>query len=143
MQLHFTSFTMPETNVLLGGKEYSIKRLPVRKSRVWRAQFNAKLDTIIGDILELTNLKALDMGDLSAVVTAGKNAVIGLLDEALDLVCEYAPEIAQDRERIEEEAYDNEVVEAFERILGLAFPLGSLLKRLNLNGLTDSLTSKS
>lgn len=130
---------MDDITVKLGGREYSIKRLPVRKSKAWRTRFSSEFDRVAGDILQLTNWETISLGDAKSAIIAGKDAIFRVLDEiAFELVCDYAPEIAQDRERIEDEAYDNEIVEAFVKVLGLAFPLDTLVKTLR--GLTASMT---
>lgn len=130
---------MDDITVKLGGRDYSIKRLPVRKSKAWRSRFSSEFDRVAGDILQLTNWETISLGDAKSAIIAGKDAIFRVLDEiAFELVCDYAPEIAQDRERIEDEAYDNEVVEAFVKVLGLAFPLDTLVKTLR--GLTASMT---
>lgn len=46
----------------------------------------------------------------------------------LDLVYEYSPELAEDREYIEEHGTDSQLVEAFTQIMGLAY--GPFLREL-------------
>ena len=51
--------------------------------------------------------------------------------EAVDLMreklFEYSPELAADRERIETEGYDSEIMAAFIEVLKLAFPFGQVI----------------
>ena len=65
--------------------------------------------------------------------------LIGSMDLLLDLLFAYSPELAEDRERIEEEAYDEEALAAFTEVLKLAYPFGELLAMVN--GRTASKTS--
>jgi hypothetical protein len=46
------------------------------------------------------------------------------------LLYEYSPALCADKERIEAESYDSEIVQAFMEVLKLAFPFGSAVGKL-------------
>jgi hypothetical protein len=69
--------------------------------------------------------KATDLAQLAGVL---RDVVIRMPDIACDLLYDYSPEIAADRDRIEIESYDDEIVAALLEVLKLAYPFGGLLK---------------
>lgn len=139
---------MKSTTIELGGKEYVVTELPSRANAAWRKQFQGKLAPILellGIVPEAelpTTVAELEEGrpGLALAVTAIRNAAqvaLSSVDDVLEMTFAYSPALAKERKRIQEEAYDSEIVEAFTAILGLAFPFGALatpLRRLTANG---------
>lgn len=134
---------MREITITIAGRDYLVKPLTIAKSREWREALDAKLNPLASVLKEVGAVEVRNFDGLGAVLGTLKRSLIGSMDDVLSLVCQYAPEIAQDLDRIEREAYDEEIVAAFVKILGLAFPLGILTRSLNVNGLTANTTSKS
>lgn len=120
-----------ETKVALGGQTYTIKALPIRQSKAWRAQ----LEGPFGELsTALEGAGAVDItsgGDIARLVRTFSGTLIGSIDILLDLLFAYSPELAADRERIEAEAYDEEALAAFAEVLKLAYPFGELLALVN------------
>jgi hypothetical protein len=114
--------------VTLGGQSYTVHQRPIRAARAWREKLGGHLGQVVSvlqnvDGIDLT--RATDLGQLAGVL---RDVVIQAPDIACDLLCEYSPEIAADRERIEGAAYDDEVMAASIEVLKLAYPFGGLLK---------------
>lgn len=143
---------MRTITVSLAGREYSVQQLPMKANRAWREKFNVplkKLTDALQDAVRLSGKKFADddrllqaVGHLLAThleeVTRILTGTIDLMGEA---VYEYAPEIAADRERIEEEAFDDELIAAFMKVVQLAFPFGPLMNLVPSLGQMAAMTS--
>jgi hypothetical protein len=117
---------MNTITVTLAGKKYTVKTLPIRQAKAFRGRFGVVFETIT---VALRNAPAMELGDLQSMaglVESVSELLVNSIDQALDLVCEYAPEIAADRERIETEGYDEEVIQVFVEVLKLLYPLHQL-----------------
>jgi len=107
-----------EIVVILGGKEYKIKPLVIKKSRKWRATFAKVLGTLPRYTGVTTDTPEKFMGAINAML-------VGMPDEIVNLIFQYAPEL--NREEIENKATDKEMAKAFEQIVEVAFPLAQSL----------------
>jgi hypothetical protein len=118
---------MRTETVEIGEKSYIIHEQKRKANALWRLAFQAMF-TEVAALIE--GLPSLDMtpaaiGDLVRQITA---KVGGSVDEMAELVFAYSPELNKDRETIEEEAYDSEIMAAFTAVLKLAYPFGSLVQ---------------
>jgi hypothetical protein len=122
---------MPNSvTVTLAERQYVIKELPRRKNMAWRQA----LKEPFGDLVDaLTNAPALEIDStaelqqLADLVRTLTSRVIGSIDLMCELLFDYSPSLAEDRDRIEEEGYDSEIVGAFAQVLQLAFPFGQII----------------
>tara|TARA_R110000868_G_scaffold27521_3_gene104318 strand:- start:541 stop:888 length:348 start_codon:yes stop_codon:yes gene_type:complete len=99
----------------------------MKKAREWRQALEQPFGALVAvlenaDSIELTNLSSV-----AGVVQAFAGTLVGSVDILLDLLFAYAPELAKDRERIENEAYDEEALAALVEVLKLAYPFGTVL----------------
>lgn len=115
--------------VTLAGKEYEVKPLPRMQAKAFRQRLTMEIDGIThvlkladkADKIELTALSNIaDMIDK----VGGKLA--GSVDLIADLLFDFSPELSNDRERIEAEGYDDEIIIAFMEALKLLYPFGQL-----------------
>ncbi len=126
---------MQPITVRLANREYKVKPLPVRPSRAFRQRIGEQisgLTDLVAEVLTPTG-EAASVSDLSSLTEmigglgqAISQKVIGSTDLIADLLFEYSPELNTDRERIELEAYDEEIIAAFVEVLKLLYPFGSL-----------------
>ena len=136
---------MKTVTITLGEKEYTVNELPTRKNEAWRqqlmAQFTEIADLIQGAPTMTTSLTAESIASLVRTISA---KVVGSVDILTGLLFDYAPALASDRARIEEDCYESELMDAFTKVLTLAFPFGSLVNRLlSLSGSASTPTSPS
>src|SRR5690348_3858385 len=114
---------MPRSKqVTLGGVTYTLEQLPMKPNKAWRDSLGAPvmaLTQLIADAGDL-ELKAADIQRLIGVV---KDLLLGSMDLLLEALFRYSPALAADRERIENEAYDDEAMAALGVALTLAYPL--------------------
>jgi len=98
----------------------------VRKSREWRERLEAQFDGLVQMLNGAGGISLTSGKDLADLLQAIKQIVLKSPDIALNLLCAYSPKIAADVERIEADAYDDEVIEALGEVLKLAYPFGAL-----------------
>lgn len=91
--------------VRLCGEEVRVPPLTVRRSREWREKLSALAEKVVPLVEASTE-------DPSAFASAVKSILVDFPDDVLDTLCAYDPELFV-REKIEEEAYDDEVLTAF------------------------------
>ena len=117
--------------VRLGGKEYILPPLVIRKAKLFR-QHIAELSSELAKLAQVSsdNPEQFEMGIKTIMFT--------MPDKVLDLFFEYAGDNL-DRETIEDTATEAELADAFGEVMKQAFPLSvGLVKGLSkgLEGLT-------
>lgn len=120
--------------VILGGKSYEIKPLALRESRAWRQQLNGPLAEITTALKGAGEIQVTNGGDLAVLLETLSSRVVLAPDLIFELLLAYAPNLAEDRSRIEETATDDEVMIGFVAVLALAFPFGKLMGALHGSG---------
>jgi hypothetical protein len=114
--------------VMIGGKEYSFQPLPVKQAQAWRELLKVPFTQINASLTQVDQVQLENVANVASVVEQFSGTLINSIGTVLDLLCAYAPEIRDDRERIENEAFDYEVVDAFAEVLKQIFPFGNLLR---------------
>jgi len=124
------------TQVIMGGREYTIHP---KKGRKWGRRFRKVVDPLVDSVSglggvmqkhfgkEIATLDGKDFDSLALLfsIGAGEKA-----DEILDLVYEWEPDIAKDKEYLEENASDEEFVAAFFIIMQMVY--GPFVRALGL-----------
>ena len=113
--------------VTLGGKAYTVAALPIRQSKVWRDKLAQPFTQITHALEGAGTVEINQFGDIAGLVRSLSGTLLGAIDTVLELMFDYSPELAADRDAIEENAYDEEALDAFAAILGLVYPFGRLL----------------
>ena len=121
-------------SVTIAGQEYTISPKPIGESRAWRERLGQPLSGLVGIFADAKSIQINNPADIQRVFEAFKSAIADAPDVILDLVCDYAPEIAGDRERIETEGFDYEIMEAFKEVLTLVYPFGTLMSFIRRRG---------
>jgi len=120
---------MRSVTVTLAEREYTICELRSRQNEAWRAALKTRFESVAA-LIENTPATELTTAGVGGLIRNISNVVLGSIADVRELLFEYAPELAQDREYIEEEAYDSDLMNAFTEVLTLAFPFGSAFRRL-------------
>jgi hypothetical protein len=97
--------------VMLGSAEYEIHPLPIKKARAWRTQLNE----IMAEVVE--PMQQENMDGLGPALTA---ALIKFPDKMLQLVLAFQPSLS--KEKIEEEATEEQITVAFNVAMRFAYP---------------------
>jgi len=121
---------MKTETVEIGEKIYTIREAKRKANAKWRQRFQAEFVEVANLIegLPSTDLTPEAVSNLIRQIVA---KVGGSVDILAELVFSYAPELADDREAIEEEAYDSDIMAAFTAVLKLAYPFGSVVEAVN------------
>lgn len=114
---------MPRTEtVVLGGQSYAVSQLPMRQNKEWRDALGAPVMQLISIIQNFDKLE-LDTENIGKLVGIVKDLLLGSMDTLLNALFAYSPTLAADRERIENECYDDEAMSALGVVIKLAYPL--------------------
>uniref|UniRef100_A0A6M3IX45 Uncharacterized protein n=1 Tax=viral metagenome TaxID=1070528 RepID=A0A6M3IX45_9ZZZZ len=106
--------------VILGGREYEIKPLPIKYSLPWVK----KVAGILVNILPMANIASDD----EAFSGAFNEIMVSRPEELVGLFFEYARDL--NKAEIEETASSAEIVNAFEEVLSLERPLFGMTLRV-------------
>lgn len=115
--------------VKLGGREYTIHRLTMKANQEWRAKLDARLLQLAGALKGLGTDESMT-GDIAVILQMVSTLVLKNIDALIDLLFEFSPELAANREQIENEAYDEEAFEALQEVVRWGIPLESISKLL-------------
>lgn len=117
--------------VTLAGRVYEVKPLPRLKARAFRQRLADEIGEVASALTQAGSAGGTAITDLESIgelISTLGVTVAGSIDLVADLLFDYSPELAADRERIESEGYDDELVAAFLEVLKLLYPFGDLLK---------------
>jgi hypothetical protein len=136
---------MPKTSMVhLGGREYVLTEKVMGVSRKWREQLRQSsvmhifqsLDEALNDLVNAVNAMGDEANEgrisfaggihLATIAPALVRGLTNSIDDIIALLFDYAPELEADREWIEENAYNEEVIAAFIEVLKLNFPITAL-----------------
>lgn len=137
---------MPKTvHVTLAGRQYPIVEKPIGVASVWRDRLRKSKAMLIFESLDVAMMQLVAVGDsitdedgkmtswanvnVSEVIGVAKilpvvvNGLASSIDEIEDMIFAYSPELAADREWIEQNAYDDEAVSVFVEVLKICYPI--------------------
>jgi hypothetical protein len=132
------------TQVILGGKEYTLRPLPRKKARYWRAQLQNTLDPLLTGMQNIMTPNADQGIDDVTLIGLIRDQVLPTIltypDLVWDLLLAYAPNLAERADELDERATDAEVMNAFVEAVQQAYPLGEKTMRLigRLPGMTST-----
>jgi hypothetical protein len=118
---------IPTVTVTLAGQSYEIGPLPRKASKAWRDSLGKPITDLVGILSKADTLELNNVADLTKLILLAKEYLIDSPDLIFGALCGYSPAIAADRERIEEEAFDYEIMDALVEVLKLAYPFGRLV----------------
>ena len=104
--------------VILGGKEYEVKQLPLGESRVWKKN----VSKLLTEGFKSSKVNTDEPEKFSASLIA---FMIDAPDALIDLFFSYAKDL--DREEIEKTATESEIAVAWEKVREVAFPLAQTI----------------
>lgn len=107
--------------VKLGGKDFKVKPLVIKEAREWRR----KVVEVIVKLPDHLNATTDAPEDFDAALKA---LLVTMQDTILDLFFEYAKDL--NRDEIEGIATEEEIADAFSRIVEVAFPLARSLPEM-------------
>lgn len=129
---------MPKTvEIVLNEATFTIGELRSRQNAAWRRRLEEPFKGL-ADLLERApDMELTDLQSIAQLVRAVGGTLLQSIDIVKELLVDYAPSL----ESVIDEAYDSEILEAFEKVLGLAYPFGGLIRRLRDLGSESSRTT--
>ena len=95
---------MKQVTVELGGSEYTITPLTMRKSREWRQQLDAPIARMIESFRMFQVVEVSDLNAIGQLLDNLRGVALGSVDLCAEAVFSYSPELAAARDTIEETA---------------------------------------
>lgn len=121
--------------LILAGKTYTIPRKFAAENREWRKQLRSQVGPIQA-VMELMSrakgetwskaLNALDTSDIATAMGAALPAMLSSVDDLADLLFAYDPALGDNRAAILAGAYDEDLLDAFLKVLQVAYPIKKL-----------------
>ena len=103
--------------VKLGDQDYPIKPLNIKAQREWRQKLSTELSPIVDSFNRESTKKTM--------IAGLTGALLDFPEKLADLVFSYAPDLP--KEKILEEATEEQIAKAFSSVMSIAFPfLGQL-----------------
>lgn len=126
---------MQTKTLTLGGREFVIEELPLRANVEWRRAFESKLEPLLGLFAGLDKLQIETAADLSNVITSLREIVLRSPEMLAELLFDYSPALRAERQWIEQNVYESELLAGVTEVLALAYPFGAVIKLArSLNG---------
>lgn len=117
---------MRTVEIVLGGQSYTVSELPSRKNAEWRKKLEQPFAEVVTMIESAPSAQIDNAAALAGLVRSVSGLLLGSVDVVIWLLFEYSPELQKKRLTIEENAFDSEILEAFAKVVTLAFPFGML-----------------
>jgi len=145
---------MQSITINLAGRQYDIEKKPIRANREWRKNFDEPIGKILGAAKAIKKLTGEEWDNpqqmmgavaiaLASHVDELTEVLLGSVDTITEAVFAYSPTLASEREFIEANGYDDEMVRAFLEVAQLAFPFSSVIKTVMNLGSMEGTTSQS
>jgi hypothetical protein len=108
--------------VTVNGQEHTITELKPRQNAEWRNKFQETFRPLLTHIESAFNVNLSDFQAMAKAINDYLPRFLGAADKVHELCVAYDPAF--------EEGYESEAVEAFSKVLELAFPFRPLLEQI-------------
>ncbi len=123
-----------QTEITMGGRPYVAREQPMGETRKWRLRLRESgvmramqtLDMDQADSLKGHDAQTLMAYSMMRMLPSVSDGLANSVDEVIDLLFAYVPELRADEEWLLENAYDEEAIVAFIEVLKLNFPISAL-----------------
>ncbi len=127
--------------VRLGDKEYTISEQPRVRAKPWRVRLLEEVKPLFAQLENAGNLSFDQPGDLVKVLPLLEAVMLDGLDSIAALTVTFAPELEADREYIEQNATEKQIMACFMEAVKLSDPFGLANQIGRLSGLRVNGTS--
>ena len=120
---------MQKATVDLAGRTYEVEELGALANSEWRQALVSEYGTLLHELMGAINTDYDTPEGLSRLGSLAGRLVFALggsIEDIRERVLSYSPVLTIDRERLLAEGYDSEFLEAFVRVIQLAYPFGGL-----------------
>ena len=119
---------MRNIDIKLGNKSYLLRELPIRQNRIWRERFNPFMAEASAAIEAMSGKD--DVEAVKSITTGLIDVLSTRIDEVVELVFLYSEKLEAERELIETTATEREMLDAFIKIIGVAYPIDFLAEKM-------------
>jgi hypothetical protein len=115
---------MKTVTVVLDGEEYEVQELRSKANRAWREQLEEHFVELTDAITELPDAEVDDAQAIARLVRSISGKLLRSVDILAEMLQAYDPDLPVDK------AYDSEILDAFAKVLELAYPFGGMVERI-------------
>ena len=116
-----------QVSITLGGVTYEVPALAIKGAKAWRDKFQRPFEEIAAALAGAGSIAITSGAGLAGLLNTLRGVLLKSPDILLEMLYEYSPLLKADAERIEAEAFDDEVMVAFVEVLRLAYPFEALM----------------
>lgn len=117
---------MKTVMVILDGRECEVRAMKARRNSAWLKKLEGPLMEAVQIVVAAPDAELNDARAIGHMLESVARILMTVMDTVQDLLIEYAPYLQAEIE----EAYSDEVVEAFVEVVQLALPFGSIVEKL-------------
>jgi len=128
-----------KVTIELDGEAYEVVELRSRENADWRRKLEEPFSELAEKLEGAPDVELTDLAGVAGLVRSVGGTLLQSIDLVKGLVIAYAPAL----DEAVENAYDSEILEAFGKILELAYPFGGLIRRLKELGSQSGRTTRS
>ena len=128
-----------KVTIELDGEAYEVVELRSRENADWRRKLEEPFSELAEKLEGAPDVELTDLAGMAGLVRSVGGTLLQSIDLVKGLVIAYAPAL----DEAVENAYDSEILEAFGKILELAYPFGGLIRRLKELGSQSGRTTRS
>jgi len=128
-----------KVTIELDGEAYEVVELRSRENADWRRKLEEPFSELAEKLEGAPDVELTDLAGMAGLVRSVGGTLLQSIDLVKGLVIAYAPAL----DEAVENAYDSEILEAFGKILELAYPFGGLIRRLKELGSQSGRTTQN
>ena len=129
--------------VRLGEREFAIRTAGFVRAKPWKKRLLTELQPVFEEIGGATNMSFNSPADLLKMIPLMQSIFLDVTDKMLELLLAYASELEAEREYIEQNATDKQIMAAFQEVVKLSDPFGVVALVTRTYGLTTAGTSSN
>lgn len=116
------------TTVRLGERDYEIQEAGFRRAKPWKQRLLAEIKPLFERLGGAGEIQFEKPADLFQLLPLAEDLFVGGVDTVCDLLIAYSPVLEADREYIETDASDRQILAAFQEVVILADPFGVVMQ---------------
>jgi len=124
--------------VQLGDRQFEVKAAPHGRSKVWRRRMMAEIKPLLDQVTGIQGIEFETPEDLLKLLPLAETVLVNGIDAIAELLISYSTDLEAERDWIEANASDKQIMEAFKAVLSIADPFGLVAKLI---GRQESMTS--
>lgn len=125
----------------LGEREYTVKQAAYLRSKPWKKRLFDEIQPLFARMGGAAETDFRTMADLMQLLPLAQDLFLDGIDTIYCLLLAYSPDLEADREYIEANASDKQILVGFQEVVKLSDPFGVVAMMTRRNGLYTNGTS--